>query len=183
MAKQLTANQPMLIDYCYMHSPVGELLVAATAKGFCYIGFCAAKPRVAGIGHALQDLQHRFLHATIRANQMMDVSALSQWFASPQALLPLDLLGSDFDRCVWSALQRMPFAQLTTYSEVARCINKPKAVRAVASAIGRNPLCIVIPCHRVLPKAAKQGVVGGYYWGQALKAKLIDWEIRHATGQ
>ncbi len=76
---------------------------------------------------------------------------------------------------VWRALQRIPYGETRAYAEVARSIGKPKAVRAVASACAKNPVCLVVPCHRVVPKA---GGIGGYRWGAARKEALLKRERR-----
>ena len=78
---------------------------------------------------------------------------------------------------MWRALQRIPYGETRAYAEVARSIGKPKAARAVASACAKNPVCIVVPCHRVVPAA---GGVGGYRWGAQAKQRLLTTEARNA---
>lgn len=85
----------------------------------------------------------------------------------------LDLEGSDFRRSVWRALLAVPHAGRTRYSEIASRIGHPRATRAVGSAVGANPVAVVVPCHRVLPKA---GGLGNYRWGVARKRALLDAE-------
>lgn len=86
----------------------------------------------------------------------------------------LDLLvGSPFQRSVWAQLERIPYGETRTYSDIAEMLGQPQSYRAVANAVGKNPLCIVIPCHRVLTKS---GDIGGYRGGVALKKRLLQIE-------
>ena len=85
----------------------------------------------------------------------------------------LHLYGTDFQIDVWRVLLEIPFGKTSTYSEIAMAINNPRALRAVGTAIGRNPVAILVPCHRVL---RTDGGIGGYYWGIEKKKKLLEWE-------
>ena len=87
--------------------------------------------------------------------------------------ISLDLCGTAFQLKVWKALQQIPFGKTVSYSEVAHAIGQSTAIRAVASAIARNPVAIVIPCHRVVHS---NGCLGQYRWGAQLKKHLIQWE-------
>ncbi len=91
---------------------------------------------------------------------------------------PVHLAGSAFERRVWSALKRIPYGQTRTYGEVARAIGRPGAARAVGTANGRNPVPIVIPCHRVV---AAGGKLGGFGGGLSLKKDLLRLEASHST--
>lgn len=88
--------------------------------------------------------------------------------------LPLDLQGTPFQLQVWQALQQIPYNQTKTYSEIAEQLGQPKAVRAAASAIGKNPVLIIVPCHRVI---AKNGNLSGYRDGKEKKQKLLQLEM------
>ena len=90
--------------------------------------------------------------------------------------LKIDINSSPFNETVWQALTKIPYGETTTYSDFANKINKPNAVRAVASAIGKNPLNIVIPCHRVI---GKDGQLRGYRGGLEMKQSLLELESRH----
>lgn len=87
--------------------------------------------------------------------------------------LPLDLNGTAFQESVWAELQNIPFGEKRTYTEIAEKIGKPKSVRAVGSAIGANPVMIVVPCHRVIAKSGKHA---GYRGGISMKERLLDLE-------
>jgi len=85
----------------------------------------------------------------------------------------LHLIGAPFQIKVWEALLSVPTGQVTTYSDIARHIGHPTAVRAVGTAVGRNPISWLIPCHRALRKS---GGLGGYHWGLPVKRALLAWE-------
>jgi len=87
--------------------------------------------------------------------------------------VPLAVAGGPFDLKVWQALIAIPEGSVATYSHIAEAIGNPKAVRAVGSAVGRNPLAWLIPCHRVL---RRDGALGGYHWGLPVKRGLLAWE-------
>ena len=86
---------------------------------------------------------------------------------------PLFLIGAPFQIKVWEALLRIPTGHVTTYSDIARAIGHPQAVRAVGTAVGRNPVSWLIPCHRALRKS---GGLGGYHWGLPVKRAMLAWE-------
>ena len=90
-----------------------------------------------------------------------------------QFSLPLDASGTAFQKRVWGALRKIPYGRTLSYKEVARRIQNAKAVRAVGTANGQNPLCIIIPCHRVI---AADGTLGGYSAGLAIKNRLLNLE-------
>jgi len=92
---------------------------------------------------------------------------------TPSLDLPIDVRATAFQWKVWRALQRIPYGETRAYAEVAKSIGKPKAVRAVARACATNPVCLVVPCHRVVPSA---GGAGGYRWGSKTKEKLLATE-------
>ncbi|HKC40184.1 MAG TPA: methylated-DNA--[protein]-cysteine S-methyltransferase, partial [Gemmatimonadales bacterium] len=91
----------------------------------------------------------------------------------PDLDLPLDIRATAFQRRVWQELQRIPFGKTRSYAEVARRIGEPKATRAVAQACGKNPVALVIPCHRVV---REDGALGGYRWGVERKEALLEGE-------
>jgi len=88
--------------------------------------------------------------------------------------------GTDFQQKVWKALQEIPFGSTTTYSRIAAKIGHPKAVRAVGTAIGANPIAFIIPCHRVL---RNDGEPGGFRWGLSCKKKILEWEKQRVISE
>ncbi len=154
----------------WFESPFGPALIMGTERGICGIGFAAE----AGAEATMADLLSRWPKATFTE----DVTALrphaeAAFPASGEATARLFLIGAPFQIKVWEALLLIPTGHVTTYSDIARVIGHPKAVRAVGSAVGRNPVSWLIPCHRALRKS---GGLGGYHWGLPVKRAMLAWE-------
>jgi len=150
----------------------GRLLVGATDKGVCFIGF--AEPDDALLG----DLRQRFPRAKVVADDAAlagTVRAVLDFLAEPkQALdLPLDLRGTAFQERVWRTLTRIPPGETRTYAELAQMVGNPKAVRAVARSCATNPVSLAVPCHRVV---GSDGGLTGYRWGVPRKRALLARE-------
>ena len=160
------------IYYGFADSPLGRMLISATGKGICSIQFADSDEELE------QGLKHEFPFAIRRrddeglaklAQQVVDrVSGIES-----SAALPLDIQATAFQRRVWSYLQSIGFGETRSYSDVAKAIRRPSAVRAVARACATNPVAIAIPCHRVL---RANGDLGGYRWGLERKKKLLKLE-------
>ncbi|QXT38861.1 methylated-DNA--[protein]-cysteine S-methyltransferase [Gymnodinialimonas ceratoperidinii] len=158
----------LTIRWGWFDSPFGPALVMATEKGICGIGFAAET----GPDHAMADLRSRWP----KAEYVEDTEALRPMAdAAFQGAgdLQLSLIGAPFQIKVWEALLAIPTGHVTTYSEIAGAIGKPRAVRAVGTAVGRNPISWLIPCHRALRKS---GGLGGYHWGLPVKRAMLAWE-------
>src|SRR5262249_25655539 len=95
----------------------------------------------------------------------------SQWRADQP--LRVVLIGTDFEVRVWETLLKIPMGNATSYSDIARKIDAPKASRAIGAAVGKNPISFVVPCHRVL---GKSGAITGYHWGMTRKRAMLGWE-------
>ena len=91
----------------------------------------------------------------------------------PEQPLRVVLIGTDWEIRVWETLLTIPMGRATTYSDIATKVCKPKAARAVGAAVGKNPVCFVVPCHRVL---GKSGDITGYHWGLTRKRAMLGWE-------
>ncbi len=103
-----------------------------------------------------------------------DVEAvIKAWKLDDFGQLTLDLRGTEFQKSVWQALLKIPKGKLVTYGDVANDIDRPKAYRAVGTAVGENPLSLIIPCHRVVQAS---GALGNYGWGLPVKEKLLELE-------
>ena len=157
----------LTIRWGWFDSPFGEMIVAATDRGICGIGFTAEFGR----DWAIEDMRKRWPEARF----VQDEAALA---ARVDAILggdaaQLHLIGAPFQIKVWEALLNVPTGHVTTYSEIAKAIGNPRAVRAVGTAVGRNPVSWLIPCHRALRKS---GALGGYHWGLPVKRALLAWE-------
>jgi len=160
------------IHYSVVKCPLGLLLLAATKKGICAVR----------IGDSRKDLVDEFKNEFKNADINETNSELSEWpqmlidylaGSTPWPKLPFDVKATAFQRRVWDHLTAIPEGQTMHYSEIASAIGQPKATRAVARACATNPVALVIPCHRVVPKT---GGVGGYRWGAERKEKLLAIE-------
>ncbi|HEY6505923.1 MAG TPA: methylated-DNA--[protein]-cysteine S-methyltransferase [Chitinophagaceae bacterium] len=163
-------GENLLINYSYAESPFGNILVASTAKGICYMAFADDEQK------ALLDLHTHFPRAQFR--QMVDLVQQNALYIFTQDWnklhqVKLHLKGTDFQLKVWETLLKIPMGQLTTYGTIAQKIEKPEASRAVGTAIGNNPVAFLIPCHRVIQST---GTIGGYMWGPTRKTAMIGWE-------
>jgi AraC family transcriptional regulator of adaptative response/methylated-DNA-[protein]-cysteine methyltransferase len=161
------------IQYALADSPLGRLLVAATARGVCAVKMGSSDSELIGA------LRTEFPSAMIAET---GTGALSRFTNSivahlrgghPRLDLPLDIRATAFQWRVWRALAQIPYGETRTYGEVARSIGRPRAVRAVARACATNPVPLAIPCHRVVPSG---GGVGGYRWGAVRKRQLLKSE-------
>tara|TARA_Y100001934_G_C12381859_1_gene792890 strand:- start:1926 stop:2783 length:858 start_codon:yes stop_codon:yes gene_type:complete len=158
------------INYSFSHTLFGSIIVASTSKGICHLHFENNEMT------ALRNLQSRFPNAVfIQAEDHYQLEALSLFQKNWHNLkeIKLHLVGTPFQIKVWESLLHIPLGSLATYGDIAESINKPKSARAVGSAIGRNPIAFLIPCHRVIQSS---GNLGGYMWGIDRKKALIGWE-------
>jgi len=167
-----------VIRTTFADCPFGRLLVGATGKGVCFIGF--AEPDAA----LLRDLRQRFPRAEVVADDAAladTVRSVLGFLAEPRRALdlPLDLRGTAFQQRVWRALRQIPPGETRTYGEVATAIGDPRAVRAVARSCATNPVSLAVPCHRVI---GKDGALTGYRWGVPRKRALLEKE-RAAAGK
>jgi AraC family transcriptional regulator of adaptative response/methylated-DNA-[protein]-cysteine methyltransferase len=163
-------GQNLTINYSVSTCPFGNLIVASTPKGICHMAFFDDEAT------AMAALQSRFANARfIAGTDAMQQNALrvftGDWTNPTQ--IKLHLKGTDFQLKVWETLLKIPLGQLTTYGAVADAIHRPKASRAVGTAIGSNPVTYLIPCHRVITSS---GTLGGYMWGETRKTAIIGWE-------
>ncbi|MGH9602302.1 MAG: bifunctional DNA-binding transcriptional regulator/O6-methylguanine-DNA methyltransferase Ada [Terriglobales bacterium] len=162
----------MDIHYTIAESPIGRMLVGATRKGVCLVRF----------GDSDEELEAGLRREYPYAVKKRDDEALLSWRNAllehlrghtPDARLPLDIRATAFQKRVWNYLQQIPRGGTRSYSDVARAIGRPQAVRAVARACATNPVSIAIPCHRVI---GSDGSLTGYAWGIEKKKKLLEME-------
>jgi len=159
------------IAYTTFASPIGRVTIAGTERGLCSV--------MLGEG-AEKQLAEEFPEAELarEPKALAPVKrAILEFLAGDATLarIPLDIRGTVFQRKVWEQLRRIPAGETRTYGEIARAIGAPRAVRAVGSACGANPVALVIPCHRAL---RADGSLGGYAWGLARKKRLLEIEKR-----
>src|SRR5712671_4947138 len=162
----------MKIGYTVAKSPLGKVLVAATERGVSAVYLGDAESAL------IAELREEYPRAEIapaRDSYQKWVREIVQRTEGkePRLELPLDLQATAFQRRVWQELQRIPRGRTRTYSQVARSLGQPKAVRAVARACATNPVSIVVPCHRVI---REDGTLAGYRWGLSRKEQLLAQE-------
>ncbi|MDC6384714.1 methylated-DNA--[protein]-cysteine S-methyltransferase [Flagellimonas taeanensis] len=158
------------INYSFAESPFGKLIVASTPKGICHMSF------VDDGKEGFEDLKSRFPNATYRQlldKNQQDGLAIFRDDWSKQEQIKLHLHGTPFQLKVWETLLKIPTGSLEVYGSIAQKMERPKASRAVGTAIGKNPVAFLIPCHRVIQSTGK---VGGYMWGSTRKSAIIGWE-------
>jgi len=160
------------LSICYeMTSSVfGNIIIASTEKGICCIEFCLH------IEDGLNMIKLRFPKASFIQNHKTLHQNVINLFSSnweKPAQIKLHLQGTDFQLKVWETLLKIPQGNVSTYGEIAHKIGNPKASRAVGSAIGKNPIAFIIPCHRVIQSS---GNIGGYMWGENRKTAILGWE-------
>lgn len=161
----------MSIAYDLVDCPLGRALIAATPRGICAVFFGDRdRPLIA-------DLKDRFPKARIgRSADLLRFAKtrLKALFGgATDARLPLDVRGTAFQARVWGALRAIPYGETRTYAEIARAVGRPKAVRAVGTACGANPVSLLIPCHRAV---GSDGALHGYRWGLERKKALLARE-------
>jgi len=164
------------ITYVTVESPVGLMLIGATARGLCSIQFGDTA------GELVELLRQEYPAAVLEPMGTPHPPEFQQWMDAlashlagdrPRLNLPLDIQATAFQMRVWNYLQSIPYGEVQSYVEVAAAIGRPSASRAVARACATNRVAIVIPCHRVIRGS---GEMGGYRWGLARKRALIDRE-------
>jgi AraC family transcriptional regulator of adaptative response/methylated-DNA-[protein]-cysteine methyltransferase len=173
-------GEDVIIRYGAHSSPFGGCLLGVTARGICWLSFFGSE----GPERARAELSNQWRGAKVVEDPKASAGFAARIFkpgsAARREPLSLFLKGTNFQIKVWEALLRLPRGGLGTYENVAASIGKPRAVRAVASAVARNPVSYLIPCHRVLRKS---GDVSGYRWGPVRKKAIIAWEAAHACGE
>ncbi len=167
------------IHWSLVDTVLGLALVAATQRGICMVEICPADAGDAAITLEAK-LRTEFPHALLEhvdagrdeflAPRMQVVATR---LAGGQSDLPVDLIGTAFQKKVWDALMKIPTGETRSYSDIAKQLGQPAAARAVASACARNRVAIVVPCHRVI---RGDGSLGGYRWGLPLKQQLLQRE-------
>lgn len=161
------------IGYGFHPSPFGTALLMTTEAGLCGLAFADEGEETA----ALADMCARWPEAVYVEESELTGTYAGRIFDPerwrPETPLRIVFIGTDFEIRVWETLLRIPFGKASTYSDIATHIGKPRASRAVGTAIGRNPVSFVVPCHRVL---GKSGSLCGYHWGLTRKRAILGWE-------
>jgi methylated-DNA-[protein]-cysteine S-methyltransferase len=157
----------MSLAYKTIDSPVGRLKLVASDKGLVAILWENDKPNRVRLGAMIADQRHPILLVTERQ--------LEQYFAGERKTfsVPLDMRGTSFQKNVWEALLAIPFGETRSYGQLAKQLGNARAMRAVGAANGRNPVSIIVPCHRVIGSSGK---LIGFAGGLETKARLLSLE-------
>jgi AraC family transcriptional regulator of adaptative response/methylated-DNA-[protein]-cysteine methyltransferase len=168
----------LTINYGFHPTPFGEILLGSTDRGICNLSFVMVGEHT----ESLKSLQKNWPFAKFVEDSNLTQSMIEQifppltQFAHPP--LHLYLNGSNFQLKVWEALLHIPSGNVVSYRDIASSLGTPKASRAVGNAVARNPVAVLIPCHRVIHSL---GEFGNYHYGEVRKVALLGWEMAKAT--
>jgi AraC family transcriptional regulator, regulatory protein of adaptative response / methylated-DNA-[protein]-cysteine methyltransferase len=170
---EVMGKNPDQIIYGFYPSPMGEMILGKTDAGLCWLGFMVDGYK----GNGLTRMKAHFKNAAFKqddaAIKILGDDVLDAWRQGRESEFPLDLRGTPFQKSVWRALLAIRKGQVCSYGDVANDIGNPKASRAVGSAVGENPVSLIVPCHRVVQKS---GALGNYGWGVDLKRTILAME-------
>lgn len=174
-------GEGLTIRYGFHPSPFGDALVMATERGVCGLAFIDEDKKQTR-SEALADMTQRWPRATYVEDLTATAPHVGRIFEpgnwrsdNPMRLV---MIGTDFEVRVWQALLKIPMGRAVSYADIARHLGQPTASRAVGTAVGRNPISFVVPCHRVM---RGDGQLAGYHWGLTRKRALIGWETGRVT--
>jgi AraC family transcriptional regulator of adaptative response/methylated-DNA-[protein]-cysteine methyltransferase len=161
------------ISYAMTDSPLGQLLVATTSRGICFVGLGQRRGELENVLHAEFPFADEIKRddAALRTGVASLLDQLGG--KAPHRDLPLDIRATAFQRRVWEELRRIPAGETRSYAEIAQSMGQPNAQRAVGRACATNPVAVVVPCHRAV---RADGGLGGYRWGVARKEALLAAE-------
>ncbi len=162
-------GKDVAISYGLVVTPFGEAFVALTERGICSFEFVDDD-----FEEVLQSVKDKWAEATFVRNDGAAKEVTERMFSSEKGEVKLHLRGTPFQIKVWRALLSIPSGSVTSYSQLAELVEMSSATRAVASAVAKNPVGVIIPCHRVI---RREGVVGEYHWRSERKASIIGWEM------
>lgn len=164
-------SNSLTIHYSFQETILGKIIIASTTLGICYASFYDEQKG------ALTNLKHHFQDFTIIAKEKDAHKKALLFFQKEENKWPsitLHVKGTQFQLNVWKALLKIPLGKLSNYISIATILGNSKASRAVGTAIGKNPIAYIIPCHRVIQT---NGQLGGYMWGIERKAAILNWEL------
>jgi AraC family transcriptional regulator of adaptative response/methylated-DNA-[protein]-cysteine methyltransferase len=166
-------GEGLVISYGFHPSPFGLALVMTSPRGLCGLAFADPGEEQ----KALDDMRRRWPRATHVESAGATAPIAQRIFDStlwrPDQPLRIVFIGTDFEVRVWETLLGIPMGRATTYSDIAAKMGRPTAARAVGTAVGKNPVSFVVPCHRVL---GRSGDLCGYHWGLTRKRAMLGWE-------
>lgn len=160
------------IEYGFHQTPFGDSLIGLTERGICWLSFLSAGEERAT---ALMEMKASWHRSIFHENHEQTGNTVRRIFdMKGESKYRLLVKGTNFQVKVWEALLRITPGEVTTYQQVARYVDNPRAVQAVGSAVGTNTIAYLIPCHRVI---RKDGILGEYRWHAARKKSIIGWEM------
>lgn len=174
MTEKETENQfkNLTISYSFAEHIFGNIIVASTSQGVCYLAFYDDDKT-----KAVEQLKKRYKNAVFVSQiDEFQKNALLMFYKNNWQNLDkivLHIKGTEFQMKVWKQLLRIPFGSLINYQDIAQEMGNINSARAIGTAVGKNPVGFIIPCHRVVPLSGK---IGGYMWGVERKATIIEWE-------
>ena len=158
------------ITYGFYKSPIGEMVLAQSETGLCWLGFMVEGYKGNGYDRMVGHFPKSGFVQDDDALQSVGDQLMSAWEQGSVADIALDLRGTDFQKSVWQVLLNIKKGQVKTYGDVANDTGKPKAARAVGSAVGSNPVSLIVPCHRIVQQS---GDIGNFGWGVDLKRRIL----------
>jgi AraC family transcriptional regulator, regulatory protein of adaptative response / methylated-DNA-[protein]-cysteine methyltransferase len=166
-----TLGQGLVIQYGFHPTPFGECFIAMTEKGICALSFVDETNKQ----QTFQAFMDKWQAAKLVFNASNTEGVVYQIFdPNVKNKIQIWIQGTNFQLKVWEALLKIPQGSVSTYQKIAENIQNPKAVRAVGTAIGSNPIAFLIPCHRVIKST---GIIGEYHWGSTRKKAILGWEM------
>lgn len=165
-------GQNLTIEHAVHNTPFGQVFIAVTARGVCKLSFLTDNETES----ELNELKKKWPNAVIRKNADSTFEIIQSVFGENRKLnkpLSLYVSGTNFQVNVWKALLEIPPARVASYQQIASAIDRPRAARAVGSALAANPVAFIIPCHRVIQQSGKPG---GYHWGETRLHAIHAWE-------
>ena len=166
-----TFGQGLEIQYGFHQTPFGECFIAMTEKGICALSFVDETNKQ----QTFQAFMEKWQAAKLVLNAYNTEGVVQQIFEpSFTDKIHVWIQGTNFQLKVWEALLKIPQGSVSTYQKIAESVHNPKAVRAVGTAVGNNPIAFLIPCHRVIKST---GVIGEYHWGNTRKKAILGWEM------
>ena len=168
-------GENLVIHYSFAKISFGNILIASTHKGICQTSLAKDE------NTAVENLRKKFPKATFQQVNDASHQNVVSIFANklPFEQIFLHVKGTDFQLEVWKALLKIPMGKLVSYSDIAKQTFHPKAYRAVGTAVNKNPVFFLIPCHRVIQS---DGHIGNYFWGTEVKKDIIEWESKISPG-
>jgi AraC family transcriptional regulator, regulatory protein of adaptative response / methylated-DNA-[protein]-cysteine methyltransferase len=173
-----SGGEGLVIQYGCHPSPFGTAVVMLTERGLAGLAFADRDEEPVALG----DLRDRWPRARYVENAAATAAVVRRIFDPslwrPDCPLRIVMIGTDFEVRVWETLLSVPMGRAISYSAIAKQLGRPTAARAVGAAVGRNPICFVVPCHRVI---RKDGELCGYHWGLTRKRAILGWEAGRAA--